>query len=144
MMTIGEAAEASDVSAKMIRHYESIGLIEEADRTESGYRIYAAADVHTLRFIRRARDLGFSIAQMRELLALWRERDRSSKHVKRLALDHVAELERKALNLQSMIETLRNLADHCKGDDRPDCPILTELAEPGGPRREAAEPERFS
>jgi len=142
-MTIGEAAEVSGVSAKMIRHYEAIGLITDVHRTEAGYRVYAERDVHTLRFIRRSRDLGFSIDQMRELLALWQERGRASSDVKRLALDHVERLERKAAALQSMIDTLRHLADSCKGDDRPDCPILASLAEPGVPTRRPAAPERF-
>jgi len=144
MLNIGDTAKASGVSAKMIRHYESIGLISDIARTDAGYRVYGERDVHTLRFIRRSRDLGFSIEQMRELLALWQERDRASADVKRLALDHVSMLERKAQTLQSMIGTLRHLAESCKGDDRPDCPILAGLAEPGPP--EAAvptEPERF-
>jgi len=132
-VSIGEAAAASGVSAKMIRHYEAIGLITDVARTEAGYRIYRERDVHTLRFIRRSRDLGFSIDQMRELLALWQEKGRASADVKRLALDHVETLERKAAALQAMIGTLRHLAESCKGDDRPDCPILDGLAEPGVP-----------
>jgi len=142
-MNIGKAASASGVSAKMIRHYEAIGLIVDIGRSEAGYRFYTPRDVHTLRFIRRARDLGFSIEQMRELLALWRERDRASADVKRLALDHVRTLERKAQALDSMIGTLRHLADSCKGDDRPDCPILDGLAEFGVPGGMPAAPERF-
>lgn len=143
MMTIKQAAETSGVSAKMIRHYEAIGLIDDVARTDGGYRIYAERDVHTLRFIRRARDLGFAVDQMRELLALWRERERASADVKRLALDHVAALELKAHGLQAMIDTLRHLADSCTGDDRPDCPILEGLCEPGVPQTSAAEPVRF-
>ena len=128
-MNIGEAAAASGVSAKMIRYYESIGLISAAARAESGYRVYSDADVHTLRFIRRARDLGFSVEQMTELLALWQDRGRASAEVKRIALDHVGELERKMQELQGMADTLRHLARHCHGDDRPDCPILKDLAD---------------
>ena len=128
-MNIGEAAAASGVSAKMIRHYESIGLIKAAARTGSGsYRVYSEAEVHTLRFIRRARDLGFSIDQMRELLALWRDRDRASSDVKRIALQQVEALEAKMLELQAMASTLRHLADNCHGDQRPDCPIIHDLA----------------
>ncbi len=123
-MNIGQAAAASGVSAKMIRYYESIGLISPAARTGSGYRVYSDADVHTLRFIRRARDLGFSVDQMTELLALWRDRDRASAEVKKIALNHVAELERKMQELQGMADTLRHLARHCLGDHRPECPIL--------------------
>lgn len=142
-MSIKEAAEASGVSAKMIRHYESIGLITDIARTASGYRVYGPREVQTLRFIRGARELGFSIDQMRELLALWRERDRASADVKRLALEHIRSLERKAANLQAMIGTLRTLADTCHGDDRPDCPIIDGLAqfEPGNST--PVEHERF-
>jgi MerR family copper efflux transcriptional regulator len=128
-MNIGEAAAASGVSAKMIRYYESIGLIAPADRTESGYRVYSEADVHTLRFIRRARDLGFSVEQMTSLLALWQDRSRASAEVKRIALEHVGELERKMQELQGMADTLRHLARTCHGDGRPDCPILNDLSD---------------
>lgn len=131
-MNIGEAARASGVSAKMIRHYESIGLVAKAGRTDSGYRVYDAADVHTLRFVRRARDLGFSLDQIRELLALWRDRARSSAEVKRVALEQVAALEAKAAELQAMGRALRNLAEACHGDQRPECPILDDLSEPPG------------
>ena len=127
-MNIGEAAAASGVSAKMIRHYESIGLIKAAPRTGSGYRVYSDGEVHTLRFIRRARDLGFSIEQMRDLLALWRDRDRASGDVKRIALEQVGALEAKMRELQSMATTLRHLAENCHGDHRPDCPIIQDLA----------------
>lgn len=126
-MNIGQAAQASGISAKMIRYYESIGLIDSAARTESGYRVYGDKELHTLRFIRRARDLGFSVDQMHELLALWRDRDRASADVKRLALSHVEGLERKAFELQQMANTLRHLAHHCKGNNRPDCPIIEGL-----------------
>jgi MerR family copper efflux transcriptional regulator len=127
-MNIGEAATASGVSAKMIRHYESIGLIKSADRTGSGYRVYSGNDLETLRFIRRGRDLGFSIEQIRHLLALWRDRSRASSDVKRIALEHVEELEAKMRQLQEMANTLRHLATHCHGDSRPDCPIIQDLA----------------
>jgi len=129
-MNIGQAAAASGISAKMIRYYESIGLIGSATRTASGYRVYTDADLHTLRFVRRARDLGFSVEQMHELLALWRDRSRASADVKRIALEHVAELERKAAELHAMADTLKHLALHCHGDARPDCPILADLGQP--------------
>ncbi|WID94815.1 Cu(I)-responsive transcriptional regulator [Bosea vestrisii] len=126
-MNIGQAAEASGVSAKMIRYYEQIGLIEPPARSQSGYRVYAAPNVHTLRFVRRARSLGFSVDETGSLLALWRDRSRASADVKQLALKHVAELEEKAAALQAMAATLRHLASHCHGDKRPDCPILDEI-----------------
>lgn len=127
-MNIGEAAAASGVSAKMIRYYERVGLIPEAARTASGYRVYRESDVHTLRFVRRARTLGFSVEQMRELLALWQDRNRASASVKAVALAHIGELERKIEALQGMRETLLHLARNCHGDQRPDCPILEDLA----------------
>lgn len=123
-MNIGQAAEASGVSAKMIRYYEQIGLIEPPTRSQSGYRVYAEPNVHTLRFVRRARSLGFSVEETGSLLALWRDRSRASADVKSLALKHVAELEEKAAALQTMAATLRHLASHCHGDQRPECPIL--------------------
>ena len=126
-MNIGEASKASKVSAKMIRYYEQIGLIPPADRTDSGYRFYTDEDVHVLRFIRRARDLGFALADIGELLALWRDQGRASADVKRIALEHVVALERKIAELQGMASTLRTLAAHCHGDTRPDCPIITDL-----------------
>ncbi|TPG47300.1 Cu(I)-responsive transcriptional regulator [Roseomonas nepalensis] len=127
-MRIGEAARASGVSAKMIRHYEAVGLLPAASRRESGYRDYGEAEVHALRFIRRARDLGFSLAEIAGLLALWADRGRASAEVKRLALRHVADLERKARDLSAMADTLRRLAASYHGDARPDCPILEDLA----------------
>ena len=127
-MTIGDAAKSSGVSAKMIRHYESIGLLPKAQRTEAGYRLYDDNDVHTLRFIQRARSLGFPLETIRTLLALWRNLRRSSGQVKELALRHVAELERKIAEMQSMARTLKHLAHTCHGDDRPDCTILDDLA----------------
>lgn len=127
-MTIGQAAKSSAVSAKMIRHYEAIGLLPRVHRTEAGYRLYGETDVHTLRFIQRARSLGFPLETIRTLLALWRNRRRSSAQVKELALRHVGELERKIAKMQAMVRTLKHLAHHCHGDDRPECPILDDLA----------------
>lgn len=132
-MNIGEAARASGVSAKMIRYYEDIGLIGAARRTGAGYRTYAPEDVHTLRFIRNARDLGFSVEQMRALIALWRDKSRASADVRAIALAHIAELEEKAAAIAAMTGTLRHLVHHCHGDHRPDCPILADMA---GPRTE--------
>lgn len=132
-MNIGEASAASGVSAKMIRYYEEIGLIRAPARTASGYRTYSDADVHILRFVRRARDLGFSVEGIGELLALWQDRSRQSADVKRVALGHVAALETKIAELRAMADTLRELADCCAGDARPDCPILADLAD--GPLR---------
>lgn len=125
-MNIGEAAQRSGVSAKMIRHYEAIGLID-AERRPNGYRSYGAQDVAVLRFIRHARDLAFPLEDIRRLLALWRDRSRSSAEVKRMALAHVEALEVKSAALAAMAGTLRHLASHCHGDERPDCPILEEL-----------------
>jgi Cu(I)-responsive transcriptional regulator len=128
-MNIGEAARDSGVSAKMIRYYESVGLLPRAQRTESGYRVYRDADVHTLRFIRRARDLGFSMEQITALLALWGDHGRASADVKKLARTHIAALEDRAAQLMAMSRTLRHLAEHCHGDERPECPILDDLAD---------------
>ncbi len=127
-MNIGQAAEATGVTAKMIRHYEQIGLIPEAGRTGSGYRVYGPRDLSTLSFIRRARDLGFSIAQIRDLLTLWQDRARASADVKRIAGAHIEEMKEKMRLLQDMVQTLEHLSAHCHGDDRPDCPILEQLA----------------
>ncbi|MEJ7669912.1 MAG: Cu(I)-responsive transcriptional regulator [Casimicrobiaceae bacterium] len=127
-LNIGDAAKASDVSAKMIRHYEEIGLIPKAKRTPSNYRTYSQTDVHTLRFIRQARALGFSIKQIGTLLGLWRDCRRPSSKVKSLALAHIAELDAKIREMQAMKRTLETLAEHCRGDERPDCPILERLA----------------
>lgn len=111
----------------MIRHYESIGLISKVTRTDSGYRVYGEDDVHTLEFIRRARDLGFSMKEIKKLLSLWRNKSRSSSEVKKLALLHVKELDEKVTKLKTMADTLRILAENCHGDERPDCPILNDL-----------------
>jgi Cu(I)-responsive transcriptional regulator len=127
-MTIGQAAKSSAVSAKMIRHYESIGLLPKAQRTQSGYRLYDESDVHTLRFIQRARSLGFPLETIRTLLALWRNRRRSSAQVKELSMRHVEDLERKITEMQAMVRSLKHLAHNCHGDERPDCPILDDLA----------------
>ena len=128
-MNIGEAARASGVSPKMVRHYESLGLLPRVARTAAGYRQYGDDEVHTLRFIRRARDLGFGIEEIRALLALWHDRGRSNADVKRIALAHAADLQRRIDEMQSMQRTLGSLAACCHGDGRPDCPILDELAE---------------
>jgi MerR family copper efflux transcriptional regulator len=125
-LNIGEAAARSGVSAKMIRHYEAIGLIE-AERRANGYRSYDEQDVAVLRFIRHARDLAFPLEDIRKLLALWRDRSRASGDVKKMALAHVEALESKAAALNAMATSLKHLAQHCAGDDRPDCPILAEL-----------------
>lgn len=127
-MNIGNAASASGISAKMIRYYERVGLILPAQRTDAGYRVYSQSDVHTLAFVRRARDVGFSVDQMRELLALWQDRERSSSDVKRLALGHVEELEHKIVTLERMRDRLKYLATNCHGDDRPDCPIIGDFS----------------
>lgn len=139
-MNIGKAAAASGVSAKMIRYYESVGLIPPARRTDTDYRVYSDDDVHVLRFVRRARDLGFSVDDIRELLALWRDKSRASADVKRIAQHHIDELEIRIAALQDMAGTLRQLAEHCHGDSRPDCPILGGLG--GALRRVRALKER--
>jgi len=125
--SIGRAAELSGVTAKMIRHYESLELIPKAARTMGDYRVYTAKDMHTLRFVRRARDLGFSMDEISNLLGLWRNQRRASKEVKRLALRHIAELDSKIEELKSMRTALADLAAHCHGDARPECPILDDL-----------------
>jgi MerR family copper efflux transcriptional regulator len=135
-MNIGQAAEASGVNAKMIRYYESIGLISAASRTGSGYRQYSEKDIRTLRFIRRSRDLGFSIERIKTLLSLWDDRGRRSSDVKKLAGQYIAELDRDIEKLQSIRDQLQHLADCCHGDQRPDCPIIEELA--AGARRNSA------
>lgn len=128
-MNIGEASQASGVSVKMIRHYEAIGLLRAATRAESGYRVYRPEDIHALRFIGNARDLGFPLVEIEELLGLWSNRARTSAEVKRLALAHVAAIDEKVKALQAMGDTLRHLAMACKGDHRPECPILEGISE---------------
>jgi MerR family copper efflux transcriptional regulator len=126
-MNIGEAAKASGVSAKMIRYYESIALIPAGRRSDSGYRIYGDNDLHTLRFVKRARLLGFSLEQIRNLLSLWQDKQRASADVKTIALGHVEELNQRIAELTEMRDTLQTLASCCHGDHRPDCPILQSL-----------------
>lgn len=144
-MNIGRAAKISGVSPKMIRYYEQTGLIPKAARHDSGYRDYDDADVHRLGFIRRARDLGFTVEQIGELLGLWSDRSRASADVKAFALGHIERLRGKMAEIEAMVRTLETLADHCHGDDRPDCPIIEGLAEESGeplhpvPRK----PQRF-
>ncbi len=132
-MNIGEAAKASGVSAKMIRHYESVGLFPEPARTDAGYRQYTGKEVSTLHFIRQSRDLGFSIEQIRELLGLWQDRKRPSRQVRALAQAHIEELDDKLKELHAMKATLEHLVRGCHGDDRPDCPIINTLADEGAP-----------
>jgi Cu(I)-responsive transcriptional regulator len=135
-MKIGAAAAASGVSAKMIRHYEAIGLLPPAERRDNAYRDYGERDVHELRFIRRARRLGFSITEIGALLALWRDRTRPSREVKRIAEAHIGDLEARVADMQAMTGTLAKLVAACHGDDRPNCPILDdlELGDAGGAR----------
>jgi MerR family copper efflux transcriptional regulator len=128
MLNIGDTAKASGVTAKMIRHYESIGLITPAQRTDAGYRVYTERDVQVLQFVHRSRALGFSLEQIKTLLALWQDKGRASKDVRAMARQHIAELDRKIADMQSMRRTLASLASACHGDDRPDCPILDDLA----------------
>lgn len=127
-MNIGQAAAATGVSAKMIRYYESIALIPAGKRTDAGYRIYGENDLHTLRFVKRARQLGFSLEQIRDLLSLWQNKGRASADVKAIAQGHVAQLNQRIAELTEMRDTLQTLASCCHGDDRPDCPILQSLA----------------
>jgi Cu(I)-responsive transcriptional regulator len=126
-VAIGTAARLSNISAKMVRHYESLSLLTSVARTDSGYRQYNQADVRTLQFIKRARDMGFSMAEISELVSLWNNRSRSSASVKRVAQKHVDELGQRIEALQAMQRTLARLLEHCHGDDRPDCPILDDL-----------------
>lgn len=127
-VNIGDAARLSGVSAKMVRHYESLGLLPRVARTDSGYRQYGEADVHTLRFIKRGRDLGFSMEEIAELVGLWQNRRRASASVRRVAQKHADELAQRIAAMQGMQKTLQHLIHCCHGDDRPDCPILEELA----------------
>lgn len=127
-MNIGEAAARSQISAKMIRYYESVGLLPQASRTANGYRDYSASDVEILRFVQRARTLGFSVKEIGDLLALWSDRSRASAEVKAIAARHIADIDRRVAELASMRATLANLVSCCAGDERPDCPILDDLA----------------
>jgi len=127
-MNIGQAAKRSGLSARMIRHYEAVGLVAPAGRGDNGYRRYAEADLQCLAFIKRSRDLGFSLEEVGRLLALWRDRQRASADVKALASAHIEALQRRIDELVELRDTLRALVDHCRGDERPDCPILSELA----------------
>ncbi len=127
-LNIGDAARASGVTAKMIRHYESIGLMKAPRRTEAGYRLYSEQDVRVLQFIHRGRALGFSLEQIGDLLALWEDKHRASADVRAMALAHIAELDRKIAEMEAMRRTLESLAASCHGDDRSDCPILDDLA----------------
>lgn len=127
-VTIGEAARQSGVSAKMLRHYESLGLLANVARTDSGYRLYTAADVHTLRFIKRSRDLGFSMLEIAELVNLWQNHSRASASVKQIAQKHLESLAQRLEGMQAMQRSLQTLLQHCHGDDRPDCPILDDLS----------------
>jgi MerR family transcriptional regulator, copper efflux regulator len=127
-MNIGQAATQSGVSAKMVRHYETLGLLPRIARTDAGYRQYGDNEVHTLRFIRRARDLGFSMAEIGALLKLWQNRRRASADVRRIAQRHVDDLERRIAEMQAMQRTLKHLIHCCRGDARPDCPIIEDLA----------------
>lgn len=127
-VNIGQAAEQSGVSAKMVRHYESLGLLGRVQRTDNGYRQYSPADVHVLRFIKRARDLGFSMAEIAELVGLWKDKRRASAKVKRIAQQHLSELNQRVAALQDMQQTLAHLMEGCGGNERPDCPILDTLS----------------
>ncbi|MDD2060241.1 Cu(I)-responsive transcriptional regulator [Pseudomonas sp. GD03860] len=127
-MNIGQAARRSGLSAKMIRYYESIGLLKPALRSDSGYRLYSQDDLHSLAFIKRSRDLGFSLEEVARLLTLWQDRQRASADVKALASQHIDDLNRRIEELVSLRDTLSELVAHCQGDDRPDCPILKDLA----------------
>jgi len=128
MLNISQAALAAGIHPKMVRYYESIGVMPPAQRTASGYRQYSQTDVHTLQFVRRARDLGFSLEDIQQLVSLWHNQSRTSAEVKQLALEHMQQLENKISELQTMYQTLRHLAAACHGDERPDCPILSDLA----------------
>lgn len=128
-MNIGEASSASGVSAKMIRYYEQIGLLRPAARSAAGYRLYSATDIHDLSFTRRARDLGFTVEQIANLLELWRDRNRTSSDVKRIASEHLEKLEIKMVEIREMTDALKFLVSHCHGNHRPDCPIIEEMAE---------------
>lgn len=142
-MNIGKAAEASGVSAKMIRYYETNGLLNKAVRRQNTYRDFDERDIHDLRFIKRARNLGFSVAEISQLLGLWRDAGRPSREVKRITATHIADLEARIAEMQGMVSALKHLASHCHGNDRPDCPILESLSganECAGPSKRRADP----
>lgn len=141
-MNIGQAAKATGISAKMIRYYEDTGLVGPVARTDAGYRVYTPRDIHTLGFIKRSRDMGFSVERIGELLELWRDRSRHSADVKRMALEHVQVLQQRIAELQDMVQTVQALANCCAGDERPDCPILRDI-ETGVPLHDAALPTTF-
>ena len=128
---IGAAAQRAGVSARMVRHYESLGLLGDVARTDSGYRQYTESEVHTLRFIRRSRDLGFSMDEIATLLGLWQDKQRASAHVKHIAKAHIDSLQERIVAMQSMQRTLQQLVSCCHGDERPDCPILEDLGGAG-------------
>ena len=127
-MNIGEAAKASGINAKLIRHYESLGIIPKAQRSDSGYRQYSDSDVHILIFVKRARAMGFSMKEIKKLVSLWRNKTRASAEVKQLATTHIKSLEKKIAELQAMVTSLKHLSHNCHGDHRPDCPILEDFA----------------
>lgn len=133
-MNIGQASKATGVSAKMIRYYESIGLVAPADRTDSNYRSFSSRDLNELRFIKRARSVGFSVEEIARLLSLWRDRSRPSREVKAIAQKHLEDLDGRIAEMQSMADALRHLARCCAGDDRPDCPILADLSDNAEPQ----------
>ena len=137
LLDIGRASHASGVSVKMIRHYEAIGLLKQVARTQANYRVYGERDVHTLRFIKRARTLGFSVDDIRELLSLWHNKSRPSASVKKIAARHMTGLKKRIEEMRAMVATLEHLSHHCHGDHRPDCPILEDLAGAGNPVRRA-------
>src|SRR3712207_1667298 len=140
-MNIGKAAEASGVSTKMIRYYETNGLLHKAARRENSYRDFDERDIHDLRFIKRARNLGFSVEEITALLGLWRDAGRPSREVKSITSKHIADLEARIAEMQGMVDALKHLAVHCHGNDRPDCPILEDLARPA--QESAPEPKRL-
>lgn len=127
-MNIGEVSKASGVTSKMIRHYEELGIIPKASRSLSGYRTYSEKDIHILKFVKRARTLGFGMKEIKQLVNLWRNKSRSSADVKRLTMKHINELETKIFELKTMVDSLKALSHNCHGDGRPDCPILEDLA----------------
>lgn len=129
-MNIGEAAQLSGVTSKMIRHYEDIGIMPKASRSMSGYRTYSEKDIHILRFVKKARSLGFNMKDIKQLVGLWKNKSRTSSDVKRLTQKHIQELETKIEELQLMVKSLKTLSHHCHGDNRPDCPILDDLSVP--------------